>query len=104
MCSESSLKILIVDGDDFDRETYRRYLSDKFIVLEATSASDALNICRTKAIDLILLDFLLPDGDGLALLEGIKTILKSLHPPIVMITGQGSESIAVRALKQGAED
>jgi len=104
MCSESSLKILIVDDNEFDREIYRRYLSNEFSILEATSASDALNTCRTEAIDLILLDFLLPDSDGLALLGEIKTIFGLLHPPIVMMTGQGSESIAVRALKQGAED
>ena len=51
--------------------------------------------------DAAILDFSLPDGDGLELLEHCKSIDENL--PVIVLTGQGSIELAVRAIKQGAE-
>lgn len=100
-------KILIVDDSAEDRLTYHRYLKKEFIlkynVVEAETGEDGLEQLKLLQPDLILLDYLLPDFDGLEFikeleLQGIKI------PPIIMLTGQGNEVIAVEAMKKGVKD
>jgi signal transduction histidine kinase len=71
--------------------------------MEAESVAEGLELCRSQKIDAILLGYLLPDADGL---EFLATFLarSSDPPPVVMMTGQVNESIAVRAMKAGAQD
>jgi PAS domain S-box-containing protein len=100
--------LLIVEDFLEDREQYRRFLlkdsSCSYCILEAESAADGLKLCQTRPIDAILLDYLLPDDDGLAFLEALSAQNNGSSPPVVMLTGQGNESIAVRAVKLGAAD
>ena len=99
--------ILIVDDSAEDRETYRRYLSKEFIsiykIVEAESAEDGLEQLASIQPDLILLDYLLPDLDGLEFIEELKTQTEHI-PPIIMLTGQGNEVVAVKAMKMGVQD
>ena len=99
--------ILIVDDSAEDRETYRRYLSQevisKYKIVEAESGEDGLEQLALIQPDLILLDYLLPDFDGLELLEELKTLVGKI-PPIIMLTGQGNEVVAVEAMKSGVKD
>ena len=102
--------VLIVDDFPPDREVYRRYLQAdleyEYTVLEAQSAEDGLMLCRVQPIDGILLDFSLPDLDGLEFLAALKKMPLgySCRPAVIMITGQGNEAIAAKAIKNGAED
>jgi signal transduction histidine kinase/DNA-binding NarL/FixJ family response regulator len=102
-----SCTILIVDDAQTDRVTYRRYLeaSPTFgcNTIEFALGEDALAWCATNSPDLILLDYLLPDTDGLEFLEDLTAQMGTL-PPVVMLTGQGSEAVAVEAMKHGARD
>ncbi|UYZ61556.1 sensor histidine kinase [Hymenobacter weizhouensis] len=102
-------KILLVDDSEHDRALYRRYLSKHtgFERLEISEASSGAEACAQFAVlrpDCVLLDYNLPDTDGLHLLAE----LLKLAPPdslcAVMITGAGSEVLAVRALNSGALD
>jgi DNA-binding response OmpR family regulator len=70
--------------------------------LEASSGEDALQILEQNPIDLVLLDIELPGIDGLEMLRKAK--LRDSGLPVIVITGRGSISIAVDALKRGAED
>ncbi len=101
--------ILIVDDFPPDREVYRRYLQAdveyEYTIVEAPSAEDGLILCGRQPVDGILLDFSLPDLDGLEFLAALKNKQTGkLCPPVVMITGQGNEIIATKAIKNGAED
>ncbi len=100
--------ILIVDDFSPDRETYCRYLASDpdvtYRILEAESAKDGLALCQLQQLDGVLLDFLLPDLDGLQFLARLKAEVGDSCPPIVMISGRGDESVAVQAIKSGAED
>jgi PAS domain S-box-containing protein len=100
--------LLIVEDFPADRELYRRYLLNDvsciYLLLEAESAAAGLALCQTQSIDAILLDYLLPDANGLDFLESLSAQSQGHSPPVVMMTGQGSESIAVRAMKLGAQD
>lgn len=103
-----SLKILIIDDNPIDRETYCRYLLQDpncdYSVMEAESGEEGLALCRQQMPDAILLDFLLPDLDGLEFLTELQAQLNGSTPAIVMLTGQGDESVAVRAMKLGVQD
>ena len=76
--------------------------SDPFEVATACSARDGLAHLAAHPVDCVLLDYRLPDADGL---ECLRTI-RQRHPdlPVVVITGAGSEEVAVEAMKLGASD
>ncbi len=103
----SSCTILIVDDSDVDREMYYRYLmSDRNLncqIVDRESAESALLFCKREWPDIILLDYLLPDADGLEFLRELQALRGSL-PIVIMLTGQGSESVAVDAMKHGVKD
>ena len=100
--------VLIVDCCAQDRKIYREYLlaeqEVEYQVLEAESGQDGLFLCRSRSLDGILLEYKLPDLDGLAFLTALKQQLGEDYPAVVMLTGHGSETIAVKALKNGATD
>lgn len=100
--------LLLVDDFAPDRELYRRCLmSDAncvYCLLEADSATAGLELCRTQAIDAILLDYSLPDQNGIEFLQALYEQSNGGSPPVVMVTGEGDERVAVQAIKLGAED
>lgn len=103
-----TLTVLIVEDLATDRELYRRALrqdsSCVYDLLEVESVAAGLALCQTRSIDAVLLDYRLPDGNGLDFLEQLSVQSNGSSPPVVMISGQGNEKIAVRAIKLGAED
>lgn len=100
--------VLIVDDLPQERERYRRYLATDpevtYTILEASSGEDGLSLCQGQRLDGILLDFQLPDLDGLQFLARLRAQVGERYPSIVMISGESNESIAVKAIKHGAED
>jgi light-regulated signal transduction histidine kinase (bacteriophytochrome) len=99
--------ILIVDDSKTDRDTYRRYLEPLnncgYRILACESAEDALELCDRDLPQLILLDYFLLDMDGLEFLRQLADRVETL-PSIIMLTGQGSEMVAVEAMKLGVKD
>jgi diguanylate cyclase (GGDEF)-like protein len=102
-----NIKFLIIEDDEFDRENYRRILKQSldipFEIFEAHSGNQALDLVEKQEIDCILLDYQLPDSNGLDLLKKIRKG-NGKYIPVIMLTGQGNETIAVSAIKQGATD
>jgi PAS domain S-box-containing protein len=99
--------VLIIEDCAADREAYRRYLSQevryRYRIIEVETGEEALEICRQVELDAVVLDYCLPDYEGLELLRLLSHQLSG-HVPIVMVTGQGSELLAVQTFKAGAED
>jgi GAF domain-containing protein len=99
--------IIIVDDLAADRELYHRYLQKEnrytYTIIEAESGEEALEKYQLSQPDLILLDYQLPDFDGLEFIAELKT-QNSIISPIIMLTGQGDERIAVKAMKSGVKD
>ncbi|MFN6518631.1 MAG: PAS domain-containing protein [Nostoc sp. CreGUA01] len=102
------LTILIIDDSPEDRQVYRRYLlqdqEHSYTILEAELGEQALTLCQQLQPDGILLDFLLPDMDGLEFLAELQQQSKAIMPAVIMLTGYGNESIAVQAMKSGVQD
>lgn len=104
-----SRTILVIDDSAEDRELYRHYLlRDRnycYTVLEAESGQQGLDLWQQSQPDAILLNDRLPDGDVLELLAQVQRFFpQKISPPVVVVTGQGNEAIAVDALKAGAQD
>ena len=106
--SSPSLKVIIVDDSPEDRETCRRLLlcdpAHRYAIVEQSSLEGALETCRREAPDCILLDYQLHDGNGVEFLHSLRTLGGTRVFPVVMLTGTGSEAIAVEAMKAGAQD
>ncbi|GEM_PF-3512290 len=100
------LKIAIVEDNVIDRMNCMRLLkkATKFTyeISECSTGQEGLDLTEKTDLDLILLDFKLPDIDGLEFLD--KLYANSYSGSVVMLTGHGSEEIAVKALKAGASD
>jgi YesN/AraC family two-component response regulator len=94
--------ILVVDDDPAVREALATALSPQYHVVTARTGAEALEVLSQRLLDLVLLDNVLPDMPGLAILEIVKRYLPSL--PVVLITGYGSEEISVKAFRGGARD
>ncbi len=100
--------LLITDDCAEDREIYREYLSrdpgQSYQILEAASAEVGLELCQHEHCDAILLDFSLPDMTGLEFLDELRQQRSQAPLPVIMLTGQGDERIAVQAMKRGAQE
>jgi DNA-binding response OmpR family regulator/uncharacterized membrane protein (UPF0127 family) len=84
-------------------------VADRFGVLPAPNASDALRLCRYKQPDLMLLDLALPDASGLDVLQEIREadgVVSRFDPrlPVIVLTGRGADQDRVRGLEFGADD
>ncbi len=98
--------VLIVDDDDVDRKIVRRSLERigwAGDIVPAASAAEALPLIASGHFACILLDYRLPDQSGLELLDQLRQHGDTI-PPIIMLTGEGSEMVAVEAMKKGACD
>ena len=97
--------ILVVDDDPETRARLDRTLRDSgdgWDVRLATSAREALAAAADAAVACVVLDYRLPDADGLSCLRELRRTRPDL--PVVMVTGSGSEAVAVDAMKLGAAD
>lgn len=105
---QSPLKILVVDDTPEDRELVRRYLTrgtpQRYTLLEAETGTEGLRIWREEQPDCTLLDFNLPDMNGLEFLSALLDMTHSEALPVVMLTGTGNEEIAVSSMRRGAQD
>lgn len=102
------LTILLIDDSETDRVTYRRFLSQQgqgaYHFVEFELASAALAWCQTHTPDVILLDYRLPDLDGLEFLTALQTQTGKTEFPLIMLTSYRDLDIAVEAMKRGAQD
>jgi two-component system response regulator VicR len=102
--------VVVCEDDAMTLELLCDHLvADRFGVMPAPSASDALRLCRYNHPDLLLLDLSLPDASGLDVLREIRTadgVESRFDPdlPVIVLTGRGAQTDRVRGLTAGADD
>ena len=94
--------ILIVDDDKRLRELIKDYLSDKKLeVYLCEDFLDAKEIINLISFDLIILDRMMPSGDGIELIKDIKN---NSNTPVIMLTAMSEDKNRIEGLKTGADD
>ncbi len=101
-------KICIIDDNPEDREVFRRYLLQdtdyRYHLFEEDTGEKGLALCQAVQPDCILLDYNLPDIDGLEFLAELSGDSAFVSFPVVMLTGLDNEAVALQAMKRGAQD
>jgi light-regulated signal transduction histidine kinase (bacteriophytochrome) len=97
-----------VDDSEEDREIFRRYLLQDtaytYYIQEEETGEQGLSLCHHVTPDCILLDYNLPDMNGLEFLDTLANGEEMVRVPVVMLTGMGDEEVAQLAMKRGAQD
>lgn len=106
--SQTRRTVLIVDDSPEDCEVYRRFLLEaeeyEYTVIATGLAREGLALHQQYQPDVVLLDYRMPDLDGLEFLTQLKAQTQQNVLPVVMLTGRGNEAIAVQSMKMGAQD
>lgn len=98
-------KILLIE-DDADLFDLLKYNLEKegFALTGSQTGKGALELCRRVRPDLILLDIMLPDSDGLDICKGIRNDAELMQIPIIFLTARASETDRIVGLELGAND
>ena len=105
MNQDLTLKLFLVDDDEFDAMAFDRALKKSgmnYSLSHCNQATKALEIIQDGEFDLVFLDYQMPGTDGLSLLKKFKGL--GVMAPIAIMTSQGDERIAVEMMKAGAFD
>ena len=98
-------RILVVDDNESNRDLLeRRLVHEGHEVVSAASGAAALAILSKEKFDLILLDLLMPDMNGLEMLERLKADERLYGIPVIMISGLSETEAVIRCIEAGAED
>lgn len=99
----SKPKVLIVDDEAEIRSIVREFLEEHFEVIEAKNGKEAVDSAQRNLPDLILMDVMMPEMDGIAATESIRGMLTTRHIPIVLLTAANTKDHRLRAFDFGAD-
>src|SRR6266436_9437806 len=100
------MKKIVLIEDDNDLYSLIRYNLEKegFQMLGLQTGKGALDLCRRENPDLIILDVMLPDSDGLEICKGIRANSDLAATPVIFLTARASETDRIVGLELGAND
>lgn len=104
--SAADAALLVVDDNEDNRYTLTRRLAREGYtnVTVATNGREALDLLRTRAFDLVLLDIMMPEMNGYEVLEHLKATSELRNTPVVMISALSEMDSVIRCIELGAED
>ena len=98
---DQKIKLLLIEDNDLDQMAFERLVRNEALPYDYTiagSVSEAKNILENAVFDIVVTDHSLGDGTGMEIIDLVKDI------PVIMTTGEGDETLAVKAIKAGAFD
>src|ERR687884_1245164 len=98
-------KIALIE-DDSDLYALLKYNLERegFAFAGSQTGKGAIDLCRRERPDLVLLDIMLPDSDGLDICKGLRSHPELAHIPIIFLTARASETDRIVGLELGAND
>jgi CheY-like chemotaxis protein/predicted transcriptional regulator len=104
--NENNIKILFLEDNDDDyslaQHSLKKNMTLAITVERASNWQKGLTLVQNNNFDVLILDYMLPDRNGLEIIELLKK--ENINIPIIMLTGAGDEKIAVEAMKEGVAD
>lgn len=99
---DENKKVLVVDDEERIRRLIRMYLErEDLVVEEAENGKEALDMALSNDYDVILLDIMMPEMDGIEVCEQLRL---EKNTPVIMLTAKGEESNRVQGFEVGADD
>ena len=96
------MKLLIVDDEKGIRDLIRKYAQfDGYEVEEAENVMDAVEMCRKRVYDLIIMDVMMPELDGFS---AVREIRKDQATPVIMLSARGEEYDRIHGFESGVDD
>ncbi len=95
-------RVMVVDDDEDMRMLLSRWLGKVYEVETASGGREAITILKEKGADLVLLDYRMPDMDGMATLSGIKGDAGLKDIPVYFLTGEEDDAEMNEAREKGA--
>jgi two-component system alkaline phosphatase synthesis response regulator PhoP len=100
-----SKKLLIIEDDKDIVELVRHYLEkENFVLKEAADGFSGLKKVKAGNFDLVILDIMLPEMDGLEVCKELRADPKNSSTPVIMLTAKGEETDKIVGLEIGADD
>lgn len=97
--------VLVVDDDEFQRNLVGKILEgENYHLVFAASGIEALNTLHKTQPDLILMDIMMPDMDGMEVTRKVKAMPQFVDIPIIMFTAKSEKNTVTASLKSGATD
>jgi DNA-binding NarL/FixJ family response regulator len=104
--NEINIKILFLEDNDDDyslaQHSLKKNMTLAITVERASNWQTGFTLVQNNNFDVLILDYMLPDRNGLEIIELLKK--ENINIPIIMLTGAGDEKIAVEAMKEGVAD
>ncbi len=98
-------KILVIDDDrDFGKLIAKRLMDNNFKVIRVEDGFQGVRFAKKENPDLILLDIMLPGGDGLFVLKKLKKFIETRDIPVIILTAVKDPAYKIKTLEAGAED
>jgi len=101
------MDILIIDDDIVDREHIRRVLKRSYHttnITESATVDEGLTLFRANHFDVVLLDYQMPQRDGIEMLVELRSVPLDQSTAIVMLSNSDDEQLALECVKGGAQD
>lgn len=96
-------KLLLVEDEDFIRDLYKRQFEKSGFIIDAiATGNDGLNAALKNIYDLIILDIMLPDLNGIEILKQLKQNETVRNIPVVLLTNLGQDDVIKEGFKFGA--
>lgn len=101
----SKRKILVVDDDPTMVKLINVNLKlNNYSVVEATSGEEALGVIEKEALDLVVLDIMMPGVDGWEVLKRIRANSRTQEMPVILVTAKTQDSDVIRGWELGADE
>ena len=96
------MTLLIVDDEPRIRELIRKYaVFEGYDVVEASNGMEAVDLCRSRAFDLVIMDVMMPELDGFS---ACREIRKTSQVPMLMLSARGEEYDRIHGFELGVDD
>jgi len=102
MADTNRKKVLIIEDDNNIIQMYSMKFKEKYDVLTAKTGVEGLEVAKNEKPDIILLDVIIPQLDGFAVLAKLKEDASTKNVPVILLTNLGQESDRKKGIEKGA--